>query len=260
MIMEDAGKVKSLTKALMILECFISTESELGVSEIADKLSLPKSTVSNVLSTFQNAGYLRQNSHSNKYALDYGLLKYGYIIIQNLRLRQLILPYMHQISNTTNQVCMLAVPYQNEVLYLDSAVTTKNQWSLRHITGETAPLYCTGLGKVILAFQNDEMTEHYLQCTHFEKITENTLCTEMELRENIAMIRRNGYALDDREHEENIKCVAFPILSKTGSLIAAVSVTGNAGEFDQRFIEKTVGFVSEILSPLQFLLSDELNS
>ncbi len=247
----DEYKVKSLAKALNILNCFNQTNSELGVSEIAQITGYQKTTVHNVLATYQEFGYVYQNPNTDKYSLGLNLLQYSFKIINSLKIRQILLPYTMKISAKTDQICIIAVPHESQVFYIDSSLAINSERNMRHLTGERAPMYCTGIGKCMLAFSGEEFIDDYIKNTKLEKFTDYTITNPIVLREQLKEIRRNGYSVDNMEHEYNIRCVAIPLFDPDKNVIAALSVSGKAIDFNSASIVAYSTIMNEIISPIQ---------
>ncbi len=247
--MPDEMKVKSLAKAMAVLECFSTKTPELGVTEIATKLSLQKATVHNILATFEKLRYVEQNKSNSKYHLGLKMLQFGYIVNSFLDYRRVFKPYLQKISMACNELCYLAIPYDNEVLYLDS-VSPKSGVPDRLISGEHAPMYCTGLGKAILAFMTEE-DKNTILSSPLAKQTECTIIDPLTLKSELIKTNIRGYAVDNMEHEYGVTCVAIPIIGISGTPVAAVSVSGPTPRFSPERIEKLAQTLTEILSPLQ---------
>lgn len=245
-VMEKEYPVKSLAKAMKVLECFTVQEPELGVSEIARKLDMLKTTVYNILSTFERMGYVCQNPCTEKYYLGTRMLRMAYVINNHMGLRDLFLPYLEKVAETCGEVCYLGIPQDGEVLYIES-VYPSGQARLRNLLGERAPMHCTGIGKAMLAYMeipDKELSYH----------TPQTICDLAILREEMEQVRQCGYAIDNMEHEIGIKCVAIPIFGADGQVMAAVSVSGPSMRFDEGTIQRHVQALQNILMPLQYCL------
>lgn len=249
MAAEDSSSVKSLVRALQVLECFSVEQPELGPSDISRKLSMQKSTVYNILSTFQKCGYLYKNVQTGKYSLGLKVLHLGYIVNSHQGLRDIFLPYLNRIAQETHEVCYFGILNDNEVLYIESAYPSGQQQT-RNILGERAPLYCTGLGKAMLANLPEEDRERIL-AKPMRDFTGCTLHDPAILRHNLEEVRLNGYAVDNMEHEFGIRCVAVPVFNSAGKVFSAVSVSGPSPRFDPETLINDARIIHEILQPLQ---------
>jgi len=247
--MDSEYSVKSLARAIKVLECFSIQQPELGVTEIAKMLNMQKSTVHNILSTFQKAGYVSQNPKTNKYFPGFKLLHLSYIVNHHLGFRDMFFPYLKRIAEASHETCYFGLLNEDEVLYIES-VYPVGQHKTRNILGEHAPLYCTGLGKAMLAFLPEDEIERILSLP-MKAYTSFTLTDPEALRLNLREIRENGYAVDNMEHEFGVRCVALPVFGAGGSVIGAVSVSGPSPRFDQETILRDAQLISSILQPLQ---------
>jgi DNA-binding IclR family transcriptional regulator len=242
-------KVKSLYKALQVLECFTPEKPELGITEISNELGLYKSNVSNIVTTFVKAGYLEQNPENNKYRLGFKILKLGNIISSNLNFRQLVLPCMQEIADAANEVVYLGVPHDGEVVYLDSCCP-KNQLATRTMLGVRAPLYCTGIGKAMLAFLPEETVRDVI-AKGLKKYTDNTITEPQTLLDELASIRRRGYSVDRMEHEYGIKCVGMPLMNRRRQVVAGISISGPSLRFSDAKVEEFAGLLKSAVAQIE---------
>ncbi len=241
--MEKEYPVKSLAKAIQVLECFTLQEPELGVTEISQRLGMLKTTVYNILSTFAMLGYVVQNPKTEKYYLGTKILHLGYIVNNHMGLREMFLPYLERIAKACGEVCYFGIPQDGQVLYIES-VYPPGQARLRNILGERASMHCTGLGKAMLAYMERPDME-------LPRYTPQTICDPTALDAELAAVRERGYAVDNMEHEIGIKCVACPIFGADGRVVAAVSVSGPSMRFDDDTVSRHAQTLMQILSPIQ---------
>ena len=200
-------KVKSLAKALNILSCFTIQEPILGVTELANRIGVTKSNIHNILSTFTSMGYL-QRLPDGRYTLGLKILEYAFIINQNLGYPNAVYDILVETASRTGEIVYFGLPYGTNVLYLYVAHPADRLGVLpyRDILGETAPFYCTGIGKAILAHMPEE---EWLSHIPEERTT-----------------RRRGYSIDNGERDPNIRCVGVPVYNAAGQLVAGVSTSG----------------------------------
>ena len=249
---EQTSKVKSLAKALHVLECFQNDRPELGVTEIARMLDLQKSTVHNIVSTYEDLGYLRQNQETGKYQLGVKLLQFSYIINNHMGFRKFFLPYLQEIANKVNEIVYFGIPHEGDVLYIDSQVPAGTM-AARNILGEHAPMYCTGLGKAMLAFLPVETRERFMD-RPLTPFTENTITTREALRADLEQIRMRGYSIDNMEHEYGVTCLALPIFGADRRVVGAVSVSAPSLRFTEDVLRRNAQIIREILAPAQYVL------
>lgn len=234
--MAEEIKVKSLYKALRILDRFSVNSPELGITELSEQLGLYKSNVHNIVDTFVKMGYLEQNPENEKYRLGFKILELSHVISSSISIRKVILPYMQELSSSTNETVYLGMPNDSEVIYLESS-SPKNQLSTRSMLGVKAPLYCTGIGKAMLAYLPDEILNGII-AKGLKKYTDHTISDDDTLREEMAAIRSRGYSIDNMEHEYGIKCIGMPVLNKKKQVVAAISLSGPSLRFDEDKIKE----------------------
>lgn len=232
------GKVKSLQKALKVLECFTPQARELGVSEIARMLDLNKSNVYNILATLEECGYVKKNKSSEKYSLDFKMVEFSYTVMANYPYTNFIVPILKDLATDLNVIVYFGIPYGDSVLYLFSAYPKSYGKNIpyRSILGETAPYYCTSIGKALLCAMTDEEIKSHLGNEKI-KYTENTLTTDEAILSDIAKSKERGWALDNIEHENAVRCVGVPVTDRNGTLIGAISASGPTSVVTEETIE-----------------------
>ncbi|WP_394915273.1 IclR family transcriptional regulator [uncultured Robinsoniella sp.] len=234
--METEVKVKSLQKAIEVLNCF-TRKPNLGVTEISEQLGLYKSNVHNILNTYKAMGYLEQDEETGKYRLGIGIFDLSRALGDRFTLTKIAMPYMQELANITNKNVYLAVPRVDEVLYLDATYPADATYLMRSLLGERAKMYCTGLGKAMLSGMNHEQIEACISAD-MRPYTENTITDREQLLDELQLTKVRGYAVDNMEHEFGIKCVALPIFDNRRQVVAAISVSGASVQFtDEKIVE-----------------------
>lgn len=214
--------VKSVIKALDIME-LLNCEGELGISEMADKLKWDKSTVYRLVATLREKGYVTQNPASQKYSNSMKLFEMGNSVVERLGFRRKCQPYLEELAVLTKETVNLAIQDGKEIIYIDkieSRATIKVDLGI----GKRLPMYCTGLGKAILACLPEEEVETLLREETFHAHTPNTVTSLEELKLQLSQIRHQGYSLDNEEYVLGLKCVASPIWNYQKKPVAAISV------------------------------------
>ncbi|WP_296324625.1 IclR family transcriptional regulator [Treponema sp. UBA3813] len=236
--MEAEGKVKSLHKALKVLECFTPKARELGVSEIARLLDLNKSNVYNILATLEECGYVKKNKTSEKYSLDFKMVQFSYTVMSSYPYTNLIVPVIKDLASDLNAIVYFGIPHGDKVLYLFSAYPKSYGKNIpyRSILGETAPYYCTSLGKALLISMEENEIMHLISGEKI-KYTENTLVETEDILADIKQSKERGYAIDNIEHEIGVRCVGVPVTDRNGSLIGAISASGPTSIVTEEKIE-----------------------
>lgn len=219
-------KVKSLGKALSVLSCFTTEHPVWGVTELAEQMGVTKSNIHNIVSTFAAMGYLRKLS-DGRYTLGLKMLEYAFVINQNLGYPRAVHDLLVKASQQTGEIIYFGIPYGMRVLYL-YVVHPKDRMGVRpyrEILGETAYYYCTGIGKAILANMPEEEWEARIgdERTQYQA---NTITELSAIIAELRTTRERGYAIDNMEHDPNIRCVGVPVYSSSGELVAGISASG----------------------------------
>ena len=241
--MVKVGSVQAVSNALKILE-ILSTTSKCGVSELARTLGCQKGTVFRLLSTLKNEGYITQDEESEKYSLTLKLFKIGSNTVNNLDLNNVSLPIITRLSKLSSETIHLCVLENAQLVYLQKIESTHSlKVTMMSRVGQSTPLYCTGVGKVLLAYQNIEKIQRYLRNTKFEKFTAHTIVDPYDLTLELEKVRSSGIAHDNEEHELGVRCVAAPIFNQAGNVIAALSISGPT----VRMVSEKLKFMRELV-------------
>ena len=214
---------KSLQRIFQIID-LLKAHRELRLQEIADALGLCKSTAHRLTFQLCRSGYLSKNSETKTYQLGMKFLDISSHIIDNLDIRELAKPGIRRLNELTQETIHLALLMDRQVIYVDKQESPRAIRMYSQI-GKVAPLYCTGVGKAVLAFQAPEKIDELLESVELQRFTANTLTDRESLLRELASIRRNGFAMDREEHELHVGCIAAPVRDYTQEVIGSISIT-----------------------------------
>ena len=225
-LLEDGKKpkVKSLFKALRLLELFDRKNPERGISEIVRESGMLKSSVYNIVSTFSQCGYLQKNKHTKKYHLGLKILELGNVLQNSDELPRILKPYMDEVVEKCSETVYFAIPSSTEAIYLNASHPSGIAF-MRSVIGVRVKMYCTGVGKAMLAFLGDDLLQQVV-AEGLIPCTQQTITDADVLAEELRGIRQRGYAIDDMEHEYGIRCVAAPVRNAGDEVIGALSISG----------------------------------
>jgi len=221
------GNVKSLVRALSLLNVLGQMARECTLGEIAHAAKLPPSTVHRLLQTLQQTGYVVQNQATGSYSLGDNLIRLGRKAEQQRDVRRIARPCLEQLAQDTSETVNLTAIVENAVVQLDH-VDSPNMLKVTWDAGQRFPIHASASGKVILAFLPEIEREQILKSIELRPFTKRTIVDLKKSRAELITVREHGYALDDAEREEGVRCVAAPIFNSKGTVIAAVSVSGPA--------------------------------
>lgn len=218
------GSAKAVGKTIAILE-FLAERGQASLAEICSESGLNKSTGHRFLNALRHLGYVRQTDDGS-YAPTMKLAQLGMLITDKLDLLSEARPVVRELARETQETIHLATIDETHLVYLDKLESTRNlRVAMMSRIGSSAPTYCTGVGKALLAFVDGETRERALAAVDFEEYTPNTITDPSVLEEELGRIRAAGVALDDEEHEVGVRCVAAPVLDSDGRAVAAISIS-----------------------------------
>ena len=215
--------VQSIQRAGLLLEALADKEPELGIAELSRKTGLSQSTVHRLLGTLYNLNFIDKNSNSHKYRLGLKLFELGSSIINKIDIVQLAIPYMEELSKKYNEAINLAKLDKDEIVYIhkiESSTTLKLDLKL----GSRHPAYCTGLGKVLLAYLEEDKIDSYLKRIKLKRFTPYTIVDEEELKKELIMIKQKGYSFDNEEYVQGVCCLAAPVKGYNNKVCVALSI------------------------------------
>jgi IclR family acetate operon transcriptional repressor len=238
---QPGSRVQSLDRALDILEALAASGGEIGLSELSARVGLHVSTVHRLLSVLVARGYARQSIANGRYALGPHVLKLAGsgAGLTPFDLRQEARATLQELAAASGETTNLVVPVDQQIVYVDQVASTRMVRMFTQI-GTRAPLYCTGAGKVLLAHRSPPEIEAYLAHEPLSRRTPRTLTTPARLREELARVRAQGYAVDDGELDPEVRCIAAPIFDHTGAGLAAISISGPASRFDEARLQQVL--------------------
>lgn len=220
----DAGPyaVRALDRALALLDAFSLERRRMTLVELAGQTGLPKSTVFRLAATLVARGYLEHAD--GHYEVGLRCFQLGSIFRASIDLRARALPHLIALRDMTGETVQLAVLSGDNIVYLERVHSQQPVAYMRSTVGAVLPVYCTGLGKALLAFEPSEAIHGYLERVVLERHTPNTIIDRRAFLAEMAAIRRQGYALDREERELGVRCIAAPIFEITGRCVAALSI------------------------------------
>lgn len=241
---EQRYVIRSVSRALELLKTFVGAESELSLAEISRRLNLNRSTTFRLLVTLQSHGYLEQDPETRKYRLGVTCLELGSVFLNQSDIRKEALPILSGLRDGCKETVHLARLAGSEVVYLEKLDGLLPIGIMGSRVGGRAPAHCTGLGKAMLAYKPEsEIRQLYAQ-PGLRRFTPNTITDLGRLISELTYIRECGYAIDNEEHEPDVKCVAVPIWDYRQKVVGAISVSGPAGRIDRAIAER--GLVAKV--------------
>lgn len=243
----------SVEKAFNILDCFTADITELGVTEIALLMDTNKSAVYRMLATMEALNVIQQNPENGKYRLGLKLFELGQKVAINKNFIAKARPHMEDLVQRAGETAHLAI-YQNQKVYFLDKVVGRHDLQINSQIGTEKPIYCTGLGKIMLAFAEPDYVR-VIKNLHIEAVTKNTITNKQQLIAEIEQIKQQGFALDMEENEIGLICVAVPVFNNQGKFIAAISTSGPSARFNEDEIQTYTGDLKQTAEQLKHIFS-----
>ncbi|MCG0278168.1 MAG: IclR family transcriptional regulator [Thermanaeromonas sp.] len=241
---KNPSQIRSVAKALKIIDVLAEARGELALHEIAEKLGLAKSTAHGLLATLKSFGYVEQSPFTGKYKLGVRLFEIGNIVAHSWDVRAVAAPYIQKLVDELGETVHLVVLDKGEVLYIDKR---ESHQSIRIVSqvGMRLPAHCTGVGKVLLAHLPPSEVKRIITQKGLPRFTKNTITAPRALEAELAKVRAQGYAIDNEEIMDSLRCVAAPIRDHTGKVCAAISVSGPVARLEGERLKLAIDLVTE---------------
>lgn len=249
-----AYTVKSLVKALNILETLGEGEQpSYTLTELSRRLHLHVSTVHRLVVNLVRQGFLEQDPATGGYRLGFRVLRMGLRVLNRLDFRRVADPLLRELNRKTQETVHLVI------LQADHGISIEKYGSPQPVSldaplGGRVPLHCTGVGKTLLAYQGEEVLARLAKSPGFERYTSRTLTSLAQLRKELEKIREQGYAVDNEEAVEGLRCVAGPVFDHTGRILAAFSVAAPATRLTPPRIPEIARLVCETSREISYRL------
>lgn len=242
-----------LIKADKILAYLSSCENAQPLHAIAKATSLTNSTALKILDTLTFIGYVRKDNESKKFSLGPSIIKYANRSIHQFDIKQIAQPYLEKLQEETAETVHLGIEDRSSIVYI-TKIESKNPIYFYSQVGKSIPMYCSAMGKAILADDSDDKIEQYLLENELKKITEKTITTKDAFRKEIATIRQQGFAYDNGEHEDDIFCIGTSITlngKNYGALSVSIPKYRLTDEFHQKVVQGLKKCKEHILQDIQ---------
>jgi IclR family acetate operon transcriptional repressor len=225
--MAETGKRKynitALQRGLRLLQLFAQSERGLTTMQVVRLTGLPVSTAHRFLVNLESSGFLNCNA-SGVYHLGLACFAVGQAALGQLDIRRLSLPYLLDLNQQTRETIHLTVRHGLAAVYVEK-IDSPEHLRIHSRIGAAVPLYCTAVGKIMLAYMPDQEREQVLRQLDLKRMTANTAGSVQELQTELQRVRKNGYACDLEEHELHIRCIAAPIRNHEGAVQSSLSIT-----------------------------------
>lgn len=217
-------RVQVLDRSFRILDALAASDDAVSPADLAAGLRLHKSTIHRLLVVLEHQRFIRRTA-DGKYGLGTKLIELGSRAMEQLDLEEHAIPFLRRLAAETGETAHISVLSGTEMM---SIANVPGRWTLTtpSTVGRRTQIYCTSVGKALIAFLPDDRLEPLLPRLQFTPHTRRTITSSAALRTELARIRRRGYAVDNEEAEEGLRCIGAPVRDYTGGVVASLSIAG----------------------------------
>lgn len=238
------ARLSSVANSIRLLSSFSGDEDELAITTLAQRLGLAKSTVHRLASTLTSAGFLEQNRDTGRYRLGVALFELGALVRRRMDVANVARPHLRELLEKTGETVQLGIVDHYSVLYVYE-MESRRAIRMAAAVGARAPLHCTAVGKVLLAFQPADYIRETLE-RGLTAFTEKTVARRDAVLELLDDVRMRDYAIDDEESEIGLRAIAAPVRNQNGQVIAALGVAAPVQRMNKKVMQTSVPTVMSI--------------
>jgi IclR family KDG regulon transcriptional repressor len=223
--------VAAVLKVFAILQA-IADSGDAGISELSIKLAMPKATVYRFLQTMKTLGYVRQEADSERYALTMRVFELGTKGLPNPDLVEVAKEHMRLLADRTGETVHLGMLIDSEIIYVHK-VDSRHMLGMYSRVGRRAPIHCTAIGKVLLAWESDAFRDSVLAGAEFKRFRDKTITDRGDFIKELDRTRDQGFGEDREEFDEHIRCVGVPVFDRLQQAVAGLSISFPTFRFDE---------------------------
>lgn len=229
--------VQSAERIFQVAE-MLAEHGEMGLMEISAALGLHKSTVHRLLMSLVYMGYAKQDAETQKYMLSYKIVSMAGKILDRMDILKVAKPYMERLSDLSGETVHLVQREGNNILYIYKIEAKVGTIRMVSHVGMVHPMYCSGVGKAIMATLPEKEVKQIWNESITEKKTEHTITDYEEMKKVLAEVRECGYALDDEENEQGVRCIAASLRDYHNEVRYAFSISGPVSRMTRERVEE----------------------
>lgn len=223
-VTESKNPIQVADKLFLVMET-LASDGTMGLQELSNKLDLNKSTMHRILNSLIYMGYVKQDPSTSKYRLSFKIWGIANQLLSQIDVVEILRPHIKELVNNIEETVHLVRLENEHAVYIDKAESYTNSIRMASNVGKSIPLYCSGVGKALLAGMSDKEIETIWNTTEIVKYTEHTITHFSDFMEEINLIRRLGYALDNEENELGVRCIAVALTVQNETPLYAFSIS-----------------------------------
>jgi len=246
---DDTSEYKQPESVAAVLKVFgilqaLSERPETGISELSVRLSMPKATVYRFLQTIMMLGYVRQEPDSERYGLTMKVYELGTKALQQPEVVDLAKHHMQILADKTGETIHLGALIESEIIYIHK-VDSNHTLGMYSRIGRRAPLHCTAIGKVLMAWEHPDRRALVLKGVDFMPYREKTITTISQYEEELRKVKAQGFAEDQEEFDDHIRCIGIPIFDRLNHPVAGMSISFPIFRYDDARKSEVVAMLKD---------------
>jgi DNA-binding IclR family transcriptional regulator len=242
---EGIKKNQSLRKAIQILEGMTQITTPARLQDIAQSLEMPQSTLLRFLNTYIDFGYVRQDPQTSCYYLTLKLAELGSRAKDNFPFQNSLAKYVRRVAKNFNESASLCIEHNMQMVYVVTEEGPGRMLQTLQRIGRIAPMHATGVGKLHLLNYSEAQLLELEQKFGLPKYTEHTITSLEALKREIALVKKQGYAIDNEECEDGVRCIAVPVRDYSGRVAAGISLSAPVTRLEKGKIADIVRYLLE---------------
>ncbi len=223
--------VAAVLKVFAVLQALAESQ-QLGITELSLRLAMPKATLYRFLQTMKSTGFVRQEADNERYGLTMKVFELGTKALPYPNLIELSRHHMQMLADKTGETVHLGSLIDSEIIYLHK-IDSRHMLGMYSRVGRRAPLHCTAIGKVLMAWEHPERRDYILDGAHFERFRDKTIVGRDAFLLELGRTKQQGFGEDREEFDEHIRCLGMPIFDRLNQPIAGLSVSFPTFRFDE---------------------------
>lgn len=250
----NSGPVQSIDRVLDIVETLSEAPGGMALSDLAAATGLHMSTTHRMLSALADRGYACKDAATGRYRLTVRLFEIGSRVSETTDLLSAAKPLLNGLTEELQETSHLVEPDGCDVVYRYKVEPYRQMVRISSCVGQRNPLYCTAVGKSILAQMPEEQVRGIWEKTDIRAYTDTTITDYAVFLKELEQIRRQGYAFDNQEHDRGVRCVAAAVLNWEGKPAAAVSVSAPHFRMDEDAVRRIYPYLRETADALSRMM------
>jgi DNA-binding IclR family transcriptional regulator len=215
----------AVERAMAVLEEIAHSRSGMSLTELTQKLKLPRSSMHCLLVTLERCGYLQRGNSRGRYHFGAKIFSLTNLALGGIGLREIANPFLRALVRRTGLTAHMAILAHDQAVLIEQ-VTPAGVSRVATWLGKSLEVHCSALGKALIAYLPEEDLNRIIRDHGLPKLNDNTIVSPRKLLEELARTRRNGYSIDDEEADMGTRCLGAPVFNSEGRVVTAISLMG----------------------------------